>query len=163
MSNSNYPLLGTHKASPEWYTPSHIWEKIYNTFGTQEIFDPCPIGGCDGLKKEWRSDFIYINPPTPAKLWAEKAIATFNEHSNTNIIYAAFSESVLWQVPELITYPTVFVRYRIKWDSNKTDDGKRNAPRNYNAFILLSNNAAIFQNFKTQFGDLGFLGRMISV
>ncbi len=24
-----YELLGTHKASPEWYTPSHVWERIY--------------------------------------------------------------------------------------------------------------------------------------
>lgn len=158
-----HELLGTHKVSPEWYTPSHIWEKIYKTFGTQIVFDPCPISGDRGLETEWQSNFIYINPPTPAKLWAEKAIITFTNNPNTNIIYAAFSESVLWQVPELMTYPVVFVRKRIKWDSNKTDDGKRNAPRNYNAFILLSSNAAISQNFKTQFGDLGFLGRMISV
>ncbi|MBW4607138.1 MAG: hypothetical protein KME22_07915 [Hassallia sp. WJT32-NPBG1] len=158
-----HELLGTHKASPEWYTPSHIWEKIYNTFGTQEILDPCPIGGVSGLETEWLADFIYINPPTPARLWAEKAIVTFRDHPNTSIIYAAFSESVLWQVPELMTYPIVFVRNRIKWDSNKTDDGKRNAPRNYNAFILLSNNAVISQNFKAQFGDLGFLGRMVIV
>lgn len=158
-----HELLGTHKASPEWYTPSHIWERIYKTFGTKDIFDPCPIGGSDGLTTEWQADFIYINPPTPVRLWAEKAISTFTDRSNTNIIYAAFSESVLYQVPELLTFPTVLVRHRIKWDSNKPDNGKRNAPRNYNAFMLLSNDALISQNFKVQFGDLGFLGRMISV
>jgi hypothetical protein len=41
--------------------------------------------------------------------------------------------------------------------------GKRNAPRNYNAFILLSNDVAIAQNFKGQFGTLGFLGRMVRI
>jgi len=158
-----HELLGTHKASPEWYTPFHIWDRIYGTFETKEILDPCPISGASGLETEWLANFIYINPPTPARLWAEKAIATFNTHPNTNILYAAFSESVLWQVPELMTYPIVFVRNRISWDSNKSDNGKRNAPRNYNAFVLLSNDSLILENFKNQFSELGFLGRMVKI
>ncbi|BAY20781.1 hypothetical protein NIES2100_05250 [Calothrix sp. NIES-2100] len=159
---NNHSLLGNHKPSQEYYTPGYIWNKVYSTFDTKDIFDPCPIKGVNGLEISWKHNFVYTNPPTPAKLWAIKAIATIQEHKHVSIIFAAFSESVLFQVPELLTYPTVIVRNRIPWIDGKTmEPGK--SPRNYNAFMCLSNKSSVITRFKDNFQDLGFVGKMVKI
>jgi DNA N-6-adenine-methyltransferase (Dam) len=133
-----HELLGTHKPSQEWYTPAQIKQKVLNTFNTVElIFDPCPQpdkpnnlndGFCaefftlpSGLERQWEQyKYIYCNPPTPAYLWAKKAIETVKLNPETVIIFAAFSEAVLWQINELLDYPICWVRNRINWiDGNE--------------------------------------------
>lgn len=171
-------LLGKHKPSSEWYTPIWIWDKVFNTFGyeseqeTDTLYDPCEADHKlepyfdleDGLCKDWTKHYhIYVNPPIPAAPWAKKAIETVRQNPDTTIIFAAFSEAVLWQVPELLDYPVCWVRNRIHWiDGNKyiklkNSDGAAflkdgnwytdnlnylkpsKSPRNYNAFVLLRN------------------------
>lgn len=176
-----HELLRKHKPSAEWYTPPHIWERVNSTFSTayypnfydRDIcYDPCPRNSKEhkkgnGLLEDWtKHKFIYCNPPTPAAPWAKKAIQTVTYSPETIIIFAAFSEAVLWQVNELLDYPICWVRNRINWiDGNEiikvnidkisviTDeveiDGKwykpnpgylepSKSPRNYNAFVLIS-------------------------
>jgi DNA N-6-adenine-methyltransferase (Dam) len=194
-------LLGKHRPSSEWYTPGNIWERVYNTFEADktiftDVCDPCPrLALGDGLAEDWtQHKFIYCNPPTPAAPWATKALETVRESKDTIIIFAAFSEAVLWQQNELLDYPVCWVRNRINWiDGNKLIKVKSNnegcgsweddaikidgklyipnpnylkpskAPRNYNAFILLSNpnsNGTLEyyeteRRFCKEFSDLG--------
>lgn len=193
-------MLGDWKPSSEWYTPDHIVKKVCNTFDSHLIFDPCPAKErmeegtfytevdpltMDGLKRDWgRYKYVYCNPPTPAQSWAKKALQTVAV-SNTCIIFACFSEAVIWQVNELLDYPICWVRKRVNWiDGNRYSrtpnkaktkimlDGKiyyenekfmkpSKAPRNYNAFVLLvpdlwvADYAVIVNRFGKNFSDLG--------
>jgi hypothetical protein len=138
----NHELLGKHKASSEWYTPDYIWEKIKNTFDIHaysDLYDPCPRqSDDDGMDTNWvERKRIYVNPPTPAAQWAKKAIKTVQKNEDTSIIFAAFSEAVLWQVPELLDYPICWVRNRINWiDGNEWVKCKQN----YDQFDELPDN-----------------------
>ncbi len=177
--SSDHPLLGTHKPSSQWYTPEYIWSNVYTTFNSKDVYDPCPIKGTRGLLKKWHGNkYIYVNPPTPAKQWALKALIEYKKALDSdvefNLIFAAFSESVLWQVTTLQNFPTCWVRNRINWiDGNEFKKDKKsgemipnpgymkesNAPRNYNAFCLLSNNKNIGNKFIDVFSELGEIRR----
>ncbi len=181
-------LLAGHKVSSEWFTPEDIWQRIENTFGTKVIYDPCPRGCADdGLDVDWVDNynyvldlpFIYVNPPSPSAPWAKKTIQTVTENPQVSIIFAAFSEAVLWQVPELHDHLICWVRNRINWiDGNQWVKYKNvpdildvlapegytsnpnylkpaKSPRNYNAFICLAQSPEIRYRFIQNFQDLG--------
>ncbi|MBW4558417.1 MAG: hypothetical protein KME59_21330 [Trichormus sp. ATA11-4-KO1] len=160
-----HELLGNHKASSEWYTPEDIWGRIRLIFNEDHVYDPCPAGGLAGLEADWSLfNNIYVNPPTPAAPWALKALQTHKDNPEVDIIFACFSEAVLWQVNELQDHLVCWVRKRISWiDGNQTVKGKPNSnylkpaksPRNYNAFVCLTNNPEIRHRFLFRFQDLG--------
>lgn len=148
-----------HQVSSEWYTPGYIWNRVYKTFSTDKVYDPCPILGKNGLVLDWKHEFIYCNPPSPCYDFAVKTLNTFNfrvsKNLHTSIIYAAFSESILFQYPELyINHTLCMVRKRIRWiDSSTLVESDK--PRNYNAFILLTTRSTIRNQFAINFGDIG--------
>ena len=168
-----HELLGKHKVSSEWLTPESIWHRVCYTLQYQEyeLFDPCPPGGEGGLEKDWNQDCpIYVNPPSPAAPWAQKALETVRDNPHNNIIFACYSEAVLWQVNPLMDYPICWVRNRINWldgnDNMRDRDSKTfvtnpnylkpaKSPRNYNAFVCLSTNRYTVRRFADAFGDLG--------
>jgi hypothetical protein len=180
MTTNKTPLLGKWKASAEWYTPMEYQWRVLRTFDFQGIYDPCPHPspiarvteychsdidgqgfywqGTDGLKEDWtQHQYIYCNPPTPARKWAEKAIATVERSKDTVIIFAAFSIDLLSQVNHLEDYPHVKVEQRIKWIDGKTMQVSTN-PSRYNAFILLSQfgrHQPVVDRFCEQFCDMG--------
>ena len=57
--------------SDDWKTPGWLFDELYKEFGFTD--DPCPIGGKDGLIREWGIS-VFVNPPysnpTP---WVKKA------------------------------------------------------------------------------------------
>lgn len=59
--------------TPHWTTPIEFYEELNEKFKFN--FDPCPIGGKDGLKIEWR-ERNYINPPYGKEIsnWLLKGI-----------------------------------------------------------------------------------------
>lgn len=195
--NNDHPLLGNHKPSAQWYTDEGIWRRIETVAGTSRnwIYDPCPADDkydkytVDGLAVDWAmriehsgfAKFIYLNPPTPAAPWALKALETVADHQDLTIIFAAFSEAVLWQVNSLMDYPICWVRNRINWiDGNRWKAVKGNkydigfdestgkylrpnpsymkpstSPRNYNAFVCISRSTPIRQRFVNEFKVYG--------
>lgn len=165
------PLLGKWKASSLWYTPQHIIKRVNHTLdNNNQFYDPCPIDPTeDGLEQDWSekakqfNGCIYVNPPIPASVWAQKTITTFQQNDKLHIVYACYSIDVLWQVPEL-RYNNLrcMVRHRINWIDAKTMEIKKGS-RNYNAFILFSNNQTIKNKFKLAFNDLGKIERSIEV
>lgn len=190
-----HPLLGDHKPSSNWFTPEDIWLRTQLTFDTKrsEILDPCPGNDkwtVDGLALDWAlriqhlglDQFIYVNPPTPAAPWAKKALETVKDHPRLSIIYAAFSEAVMWQVPALMDFPVCWVRNRISWidgsplivakGSNDYDYifdeatqkyyrpnpnymKPAKSPRNYNTFVCMSHDPEVVNRFILQFQPLG--------
>jgi hypothetical protein len=165
--------------SSSWYTPPYIWSKIHNTFDSKFVYDPFPPNGLsnlkvefdDGYERDWAEinhelgyDGIYCNPPIPASKAALKAIETYENDKSVNIIFAGYSESVCWQVPELETYVHVKCRKRINWiDGRKEVNGVSNPnylqpgrnPAHYSSFFLLSSDTAIIQRFIDNFSDMG--------
>ena len=167
MSN-NFPLLGDHKISSDWWTPRAIFTKIEETFETTNFYDPCPAygqqsaiagkipSGLDLSKWGNESGCVYINPPSPASIWADMAINYHQDTPDSSVIFAAYSEAVLYQCPRLKTYLTCWVRNRIAWDC--PPPMLKSSPRNYNAFILLTNSPLIAHRFFDNFRDIGDIG-----
>jgi hypothetical protein len=108
--------------SSSWYTPGYIKEKVRLTFDVVsiEILDPFPPNGTGGYELDWTGN-VYCNPPIPASKAALKAIETYKNDKSVNIIFAGYSESVCWQVPELETYVHVKCRKRINWIDGRTE------------------------------------------
>ena len=52
--------------SSDWVTPEPWWDWVYSTFGTDEVFDPCPTewqpGEPSGLDIPWETG-SYVNHP----------------------------------------------------------------------------------------------------
>jgi hypothetical protein len=141
-------LLGKHKITSEWYTPDYVWQWIEYIFDSNRavIFDPCPIGGTGGLELDWtKHKLIYVNPPSPAMLWAIRTIS-YKTRKDMCLLYLSFSESVIWQVPELLTVPTILIRKRIKFVSNNPN--QKSNPSNYNALHLINGNREVYNRFK---------------
>lgn len=165
------------RPSALWYTPDNIWGRVKFVLGNN-VFDPCPCGqGAweeDGLTYDWAEKSrerglsgIYINPPTPAKKWAKKALETIKRHPDASMVYAVFCTDLLNQTPALMDYWGCFVTNRIHWiDGNefiKGEELKKNPffmkpnprPTSYNAFFLLSNDASTQKKFYAGFESLG--------
>lgn len=129
--------------SSEWYTCDYIWDKVNATYNGV-AFDPFPPNGSDGYDIDWTGN-VYCNPPIPASKTAIKAIETYKSDKSVNIIFTGYSESVIWQVPQLETYIHVKCYKRINWiDSRKEVNGVSNPnylqpgrnPAHYSSFFL---------------------------
>jgi hypothetical protein len=149
--------------SSSWYTPPYIWDKVNSTLGA--TLDPFPSDGTGGYELDWTGN-VYCNPPIPASRAAIKAIETYENDKSVNIIFAGYSESVCWQVPELETYFYVKCRSRINWIDGRTEvNGVSNPnylqpgrnPAHYSSFFLLSQDTAIIQRFIDNFSDMGVI------
>lgn len=193
----SHELLGNHKASANWYTPDYIWELLEKTVEVTRdfIYDPCPATDnfeVNGLETDWYLEavklnpngmpIVYVNPPTPAACFAQKALETAELHGDITLIFAAFSEAVMWQKTELMDHRVCWVRNRINWiDGRRFITAKTNdaydiffdketnkylrpnpeylkaskSPRNYNCFIAMSNMCSVNKNFHKYFSPLG--------
>ncbi len=70
--------------TPDW---------LMNVFS--DWFDPCPIGGKEGLEKDWK-DKTYVNPPYSNPLpWVEKAIKESND-GKTIVMLLKVDTSTRW-------------------------------------------------------------------
>ena len=97
-------------------TPQYILEELRKEFG--ELYDPCPIGGSDGLITDWESP-AYINPPYGREIvkWTKKALEESNKGVHIIMLLPArtdtgwFHDHVLPNAKEIR-----FVRGRIKFE-----------------------------------------------
>lgn len=48
--------------SVEWQTPRAVMQMLEAEFGRFD-FDPCPVGGVDGLEADWGTGLVFVNPP----------------------------------------------------------------------------------------------------
>lgn len=83
--------------SPHWGTPAAIYEELDREFSFD--FDPCPIGGTDGLTADWTGRRVFCNPPYGPGMehWLAKAngaaLAVFLIPARTDTLW--FHEIVL--------------------------------------------------------------------
>ena len=86
-----------HEGNDEYATPDWIKNGLFAGW-----FDPCPLYAysngtkVDGLKIEWWTDKIFINPPYSRPLpWVEKAIAE-SKKGKTVALLVKHDSSTIW-------------------------------------------------------------------
>lgn len=115
-------------ASEEWYTPSHILERVYQVLGIPDL-DPCcnegtPIVNADsylrkkdnGLVHSWHGR-VYLNPPYGRDMirWAKKMKSEYesgNVKEMIALVPARVDTSWWWELRE---YSVGFITGRLKF------------------------------------------------
>jgi phage N-6-adenine-methyltransferase len=61
----------SHMSNDNWRTPAHIYDMLDKEFNFND--DPCPIGGNDGLERDWGSSTFFNPPYSKPYEWVKKA------------------------------------------------------------------------------------------
>lgn len=109
-------------ASAEWYTPPEV-VAIAREYLEEIDLDPASceeanktIGAAtfyaaDGLKREWAGR-VFLNPPTPPRLWWERLVREFASGKVHRAVFLAYSleqipQSIGWGLP-MTSFPILF-------------------------------------------------------
>ena len=121
--------------SNEWYTPKYIVDFLEGKYGKITL-DPCAseqtkIGILnytkkeDGLTKEWKEDFVFVNPPYGREIskWVKKS---YEEHKKYNnkiaLLIPARPDTTYWHDYIFPNYKTIyFIKGRIKFLSSQKE------------------------------------------
>jgi len=106
--------------SDDWQTPKELYDKLNAEFHFND--DPCPIGGTEGLLREWGTS-VFLNPPysSPAP-WCARAV---QEMKKGKLVVGLLrgDTSTRWFHEFVLPYAELrFIQGRLKFD------GKRPAP-----------------------------------
>lgn len=117
-------------ATPEWYTPAHIIDRVESMFGHIDL-DPCSnakgaaanvpalnhyTADDDGLAQPWQGK-VYMNPPYGDEIgpWVERIVRAFKDDEiYEGIALLPARTDTAWFQP-LFEYPICFVRGRLKF------------------------------------------------
>jgi hypothetical protein len=101
-------------------TPKAILDVIREEFG--DFDDPCPIGGTDGLIREWGSP-VYVNPPYGKETlaWVAKAVEEYQKGKTVIMLLPARTD-LKWFHDYVLEYATEirFIRGRIRFEGYKS-------------------------------------------
>lgn len=101
-------------------TPKYLLQELREEFG--EMDDPCPIGGEDGLARDW-GDPVYVNPPYGRETvsWVQKATEE-QAKGKTIIMLLPARTDVAWFHDLILPKATEirFIRGRIRFDGYNT-------------------------------------------
>lgn len=107
--------------SDDWKTPLSIYEKLNEEFQFND--DPCPIGGVEGLDREWGTS-VFVNPPYSALgMWCKKA---HQEHLKGKVVVMLIpsrTDTRAWHDYVMKAKEIRFIKGRLKFG-----DAKFNAP-----------------------------------
>lgn len=169
-------------ASPDWYTPVYILDKVRHTLGSIDI-DPCSCAvanevvrasgyfceDMNGLEFSWTGN-AFVNPPSKCsycvgrcvcklpKRFMAKMFHEYYEHDLDAGIYLGFNLGQLKYLED-VWYDSDHVRFviprkRIKfW---KPNESKHN-PTQDNFIMLLTSDIKIITRFDHNFSDIGSL------
>jgi site-specific DNA-methyltransferase (adenine-specific) len=100
--------------SDNWQTPRDLYLQLDNEFHFDD--DPCPIGGTDGLDREWGQS-VFLNPPYSAPVpWVKKA---YTESQKGKLVVGLLrgDTSTRWFHDWVLPYAEVrFIKGRIKFN-----------------------------------------------
>ena len=80
-------------------TPDRVYDEIKTTWGLdkEDMFDPCPVNGTDGLIISWKS-MNYVNPPYSDGMLAKFVYKAIEEskHGNRTIMLLPAKTDQAW-------------------------------------------------------------------
>lgn len=149
-------------ATPEWYTPGKIIERVEGVFGEIDL-DPCsnsseratanvPAGAYwtkddNGLAQAWHGK-VYMNPPYGDEIpaWVERLVNAYTAGEIIEgIALLPARTDTAWFQP-LFDYPICFVRGRLKFS------GAENSAPFPSAVVYVGPDVALFEDW---FHDIG--------
>ncbi len=149
-------------ATPEWYTPGKIIERVEGVFGEIDL-DPCsnsseratanvPAGAYwtkddNGLAQPWHGK-VYMNPPYGDEIpaWVERLVNAYTAGEIIEgIALLPARTDTAWFQP-LFDYPICFVRGRLKFS------GAENSAPFPSAVVYVGPDVALFEDW---FHDIG--------
>jgi site-specific DNA-methyltransferase (adenine-specific) len=101
----------------EWKTPDSIYKKLNEEFGFD--FDPCPLGGSDGLDIDW-GRVNFINPPySTLKAWCKKAYEEHLKGKTCVMLIPARTDTKAWHLYVMKAKEIRFIQGRLKFGNAK--------------------------------------------
>jgi len=164
-------------ATPEWYTPRHIVDRVIELFGHIDL-DPCSNGhgdaanvparvhytaADDGLAKSWRVEpwideygdeslavRVYMNPPYGDEImaWVERLVRAHESGEITEAVALLPARVDTGWWRKLRAYPVCFVAGRLKFS------GAENSAPFPSAIVYLGSD---LDGFADAFGDVGLI------
>ena len=106
----------------EWRTPKALYQALDAEFGFDD--DPCPVGGTDGLTREWGRR-VYMNPPYGREVvpWVKRA---YEEGLNGKLVVCLLpsrTDTRWWHGYVMKAREIRFIKGRLKFS-----DAKQGAP-----------------------------------
>lgn len=103
-------------ASVHWATPKVLYDALNQEFSF--TLDPCPLGGTDGLARDWRGARVYCNPPYGPGIarWLEKA----SEAELAVFLLPSRTDTKWWHEYAMKANEIRFLKGRLKFGESKT-------------------------------------------
>jgi hypothetical protein len=142
-------------ATPEWYTPSHVIDRVIALFGEIDL-DPCsnakgaaanvPAGAHwtaedNGIAQPWHGN-VYMNPPygDEISVWVARMVNAYEDGEIDGAIALLPARTdTAWFQP-LLDYPICFVRGRLKFS------GAENSAPFPSAVVYLGSDPQLFDD-----------------
>jgi len=101
----------------EWKTPESIYKQLDDEFHFD--FDPCPLGGKDGLEVSWgKSNFV--NPPySQLKAWCKKAYKESLKGKTVVMLIPSRTDTIAWHEYCMKAQEIRFIKGRLKFGDSK--------------------------------------------
>lgn len=108
-------------ASDHWATPQAVYSALNREFGF--VDDPCPLGGTDGLSRDWQSP-CFVNPPySEISVWVQRAFFESQKGKCVVMLIPSRTDTRWWHEFVMRADEIRFLRGRLKFGS-----AKHNAP-----------------------------------
>lgn len=104
--------------SDEWATPKDFYDKLNAEFNFND--DPCPIGGTDGLTRDWGSR-VFVNPPySNIKGFVEKALQELQKNTELAVfLIPSRTDTKLFHEVLVPRAEIRFIKGRLKFGGSK--------------------------------------------
>ena len=104
-------------ASDHWSTPEETYEALDKEFHFND--DPCPLGGTNGLNKEWGTS-TFVNPPYSAlKLWVKKGYEESLKGKTVVMLIPSRTDTIAWHSYVMKATEIRFIKGRLKFNGSK--------------------------------------------
>jgi len=132
------------KASDDYTTPRMCFHVLNREFFFND--DPCPIGGLDGLEREWGSS-VFVNPPySNIRGFMDKALAEIKANRSDRVVFLVpcRTDTKWWHECVLPFASEVrFIKGRLKFG-----ESKNSAP--FPSCVIVFRRSGTIQNWGVQ-------------
>ena len=106
--------MSTHD---NWSTPKDVYDELNQEFDFND--DPCPIGGSDGLEREWGTK-TFVNPPySQLKDWCKKAYEEWKKGKTVVMLIPSRTDTKYWHEYIMKATEIRFIKGRLKFGDSK--------------------------------------------